>query len=339
MPDANTTKISPPEVTVDEKRPPAPASRIDDECPLTLYQVLTQELRHIRPATPGIDQLVDGDKPYAEEAGEDNDSKCPSGGDLNAVFKAYHGEKLAALCLSGGGIRSATFALGVVEALAKEKMLPCFDYLSTVSGGGYLGSWLSGWIRREQQIRNERLYEMSGEKLWSAYQRQDSFGVKSVQKKLNDKAADSNTRFDPAVEPKQMQFLREYSNYMTPRVGLLSADTWTFVSIYLRNLTLNWTIFLPMLGVLLLLPRLFLAAVSHDVPAPNVIWWVALVIVLSVVWVLTGVLTSLPGSDPPPESKDWRNDQGIMLRAILPLVGGVALTCVLMSWYAQLPAD
>jgi patatin-like phospholipase len=47
------------------------------------------------------------------------------------------------LALSGGGIRSATFCLGVVQTLAARKLLPQFDYLSTVSGGGYLGAFMS----------------------------------------------------------------------------------------------------------------------------------------------------------------------------------------------------
>jgi patatin-like phospholipase len=47
------------------------------------------------------------------------------------------------LALSGGGIRSATFCLGVVQTLAGRKLLEQFDYLSTVSGGGYLGSFMS----------------------------------------------------------------------------------------------------------------------------------------------------------------------------------------------------
>lgn len=47
------------------------------------------------------------------------------------------------LALSGGGIRSATFCLGVVQVLAARKLLPQFDYLSTVSGGGYLGAFMS----------------------------------------------------------------------------------------------------------------------------------------------------------------------------------------------------
>jgi hypothetical protein len=50
------------------------------------------------------------------------------------------------LALSGGGIRSATFSLGVLVALARRGLLTQFDYLSTVSGGGYLGSFLSAFL-------------------------------------------------------------------------------------------------------------------------------------------------------------------------------------------------
>ena len=44
------------------------------------------------------------------------------------------------LALSGGGVRSATFCLGLLRALAKHGVLHRFDYLSTVSGGGYIGA-------------------------------------------------------------------------------------------------------------------------------------------------------------------------------------------------------
>jgi Patatin-like phospholipase len=46
------------------------------------------------------------------------------------------------IALSGGGIRSATFSLGVLQGLAKLGLLKSFDYLSTVSGGGYIGGFL-----------------------------------------------------------------------------------------------------------------------------------------------------------------------------------------------------
>lgn len=56
------------------------------------------------------------------------------------------------LALSGGGIRSATFCLGVLQAMAQNKWIRKIDYLSTVSGGGYIGSFLGrlftrNWVR------------------------------------------------------------------------------------------------------------------------------------------------------------------------------------------------
>jgi len=64
-----------------------------------------------------------------------------------------HAMEATAVCLSGGGIRSASFSLGVLEGLARFSrraacqgdqvpLLDALDYLSTVSGGGYIGSWL-----------------------------------------------------------------------------------------------------------------------------------------------------------------------------------------------------
>jgi len=50
------------------------------------------------------------------------------------------------LAFSGGGIRSATVCLGVVQVLAKNELLAEVDYLSTVSGGGYFGSFLSSYL-------------------------------------------------------------------------------------------------------------------------------------------------------------------------------------------------
>lgn len=53
------------------------------------------------------------------------------------------------LALSGGGIRSATFCLGLLRALARNGVLHRFDYLSTVSGGGYIGAMWGRLFHRE----------------------------------------------------------------------------------------------------------------------------------------------------------------------------------------------
>src|SRR5262245_57771329 len=73
--------------------------------------------------------------------------------DLKTLHEKIHalvdtGGGRSALCLSGGGIRSASFGLGVLQALARRDLLFRFHYLSTVSGGGYIGGWLSAWRRR-----------------------------------------------------------------------------------------------------------------------------------------------------------------------------------------------
>lgn len=142
-------------------------------------------------------------------------------------------EKPIAVCFSGGGIRSAIFNLGVLQGLAKHGLLDKFHYLSTVSGGGYIGSWLSAWVKR------------------------DGGGINSVQDKLN---PDRYTAND--VEPKEITHLRSYSNYMSPRLGIFSSDTLTLIAVFLRNLLLNWTVLLPIIAAVLLLPRIILATLD-----------------------------------------------------------------------------
>ncbi|MCJ8510662.1 patatin-like phospholipase family protein [Rhizobium lemnae] len=50
---------------------------------------------------------------------------------------------LVGLALSGGGQRSAAFCLGVLQGLQSKDFIKHVDYLSTVSGGGYIGSTLT----------------------------------------------------------------------------------------------------------------------------------------------------------------------------------------------------
>ncbi len=58
--------------------------------------------------------------------------------------------KLVGISMSGGGIRSATFNLGVLQALADADLLRKIDYISAVSGGSYIASWLVGWNKRQE---------------------------------------------------------------------------------------------------------------------------------------------------------------------------------------------
>ena len=60
------------------------------------------------------------------------------------------------LALSGGGIRSATFAFGLLGVLARNRLLERFDLLSTVSGGGYIGGMLGRLLQRASSAADTR---------------------------------------------------------------------------------------------------------------------------------------------------------------------------------------
>lgn len=63
------------------------------------------------------------------------------------------------LALSGGGIRSATFCLGLLRGLAQRGVLKRFDYLSTVSGGGYIGAMFGRLVSRVGIEKAEKILE------------------------------------------------------------------------------------------------------------------------------------------------------------------------------------
>ena len=55
---------------------------------------------------------------------------------------------LSGIAVSGGGIRSASFSLGAMQKLAHAGLLRDAHYLSTVSGGGYMGASLTWYLSR-----------------------------------------------------------------------------------------------------------------------------------------------------------------------------------------------
>ena len=74
----------------------------------------------------------------------------PYGHNPKILLKGQEAFKLAGLALSGGGIRSAAICLGVLQGLNRLGVLDRFDYLSTVSGGGYIGASYSATSFAEQ---------------------------------------------------------------------------------------------------------------------------------------------------------------------------------------------
>ena len=149
----------------------------------------------------------------AQELHADLKDAAAERGRRQRVYECARQLNLSALCLSGGGIRSASVSLGVIQALVDRGLLCKFDYLSTVSGGGYIGCWLSAWLKRVGPGCSGDVIGQLGE-----------------------------NRSDPDNEPAPIRHLREYSNYLTPKLGLFSAGYLAALAIVMRNIAVNWLI-------------------------------------------------------------------------------------------------
>jgi hypothetical protein len=224
---------------------------------------------------------------------------------LRVLCREFHRAERSALCLSGGGIRSATFSLGVMSKLAEVGALGHFDYLSTVSGGGYAGSWLSAMIHR--------------------------IGVGNAISALNPKRdPGEGAVLDPEAQP--VRHLRDYSNFLNPDAKLTSADTWTLVSTVIRNVLLNWLILVPALLAMLLIPRVL----ELHVKGHPVAQWqgLALLVAGTIAAALNVRYTVLHL----PSSRRWvrktaNRGQIMFLQAwLLPLVLAAVLTSIAWKW-------
>ncbi|HET6409153.1 MAG TPA: patatin-like phospholipase family protein, partial [Chthoniobacteraceae bacterium] len=219
---------------------------------------------------------------------------------IHAETRANPAKATSALCLSGGGIRSATFCLGVLQSLARGGLLPRFDYLSTVSGGGYLGSWLSAWIYREKNPDT----------------------VFAYLSQPGSSAAD-------APEPPQLRHLRHYSNYLAPRLSVTSADTWALAGTFLRNLALNWLVLLPILFVLLILPRFFMAGIQTDGS------WTAIAGACTAAALALFLSTWYAASDLPSNGGRRGSDVSFVVWRLVPLVIGAHALALAWAWFAN----
>jgi hypothetical protein len=158
----------------------------------------------------------------------------------------------AGLALSGGGIRSATFCLGVLRGLASNGVLRRFDYLSTVSGGGYIGAALG-----------------------RMYQRFES--VTEVEKNIKDNQSE------------EIRWLRHNGRYLTPSGA---KDWGILFSVYLRAwLAIQWEYFIFTIFCcsIMVLPHLLGMEFFHYLPTSEVQYsieasikslWLALAVVI-----------------------------------------------------------
>lgn len=159
---------------------------------------------------PGVTETSTMSLEEARKKAEERLAKAQARGAETARPSSELG--LAGLALSGGGIRSATFNLGALQAFCKRGLFDQFDYLSTVSGGGYIGGMMSSL-------------------LWD--------------KDLRASAEEFPLRHDRGKEESpEIKHLRSGANYLAPR-GVL--DKIRIPALFLRGLVVNLILLLPYL--------------------------------------------------------------------------------------------
>lgn len=135
---------------------------------------------------------------------------------------------LMGLALSGGGIRSATFCLGVLQALARHDLLNKIDYLSTVSGGGYIGSSLSYFLKLKNAIDPET------NKAFGVGKEDFPYGTAEP--------GPMARRTESENDRKILHGLRSRGNYLTPGKGITLTSG---LGVVLRGILTNLLVWLP----------------------------------------------------------------------------------------------
>jgi len=141
---------------------------------------------------------------------EVEDPQSPSG---ERIRRPCENAGVVGLALSGGGIRSAAFCLGALQALDAAGVLKHVDYMSTVSGGGYIGCSLTASLEQLGSRPQSRGWEFP----YRSQLRED--------------------------EPPALQHIRDYSNYLFPQSGTFVRNA----SIYARGLAVNVLLIAPFL--------------------------------------------------------------------------------------------
>jgi hypothetical protein len=129
------------------------------------------------------------------------------------------------LSLSGGGIRSASFGLGALQALHAYSGIEGIDYLSMVSGGGYIGCSLTA----ATQESTEPGKAPDAQKFVPAQKVEDKFPFTNP------------NNYD---DTDAVRHIRDYSNYLVPHGTL---DFVTAIGLIGRGLVANVLIILPVL--------------------------------------------------------------------------------------------
>ncbi|MDH2346381.1 patatin-like phospholipase family protein [Bradyrhizobium sp. SSUT77] len=146
----------------------------------------------------------------------------------------------AGLALSGGGIRAATVSLGVLQALAERGLLKQFHYLSTVSGGGYIGSALS-WFWCKKRVDEENILSPSP----TAPPLRFGADARDFPFQEDQAPGPAKDPRDPGVRAAgNLEFLRNHGSYLTSGDGIGFAG---LIIAVVRTILLSLAVWLPLL--------------------------------------------------------------------------------------------
>ncbi|MBC3874656.1 patatin-like phospholipase family protein [Undibacterium flavidum] len=179
----------------------------------------------------------------------------------NADTSVAH-KGLVGLAFSGGGIRSATVNLGVLQGLRKLGLLKAVDYLSTVSGGGYIGSCYSAVNAATSAVStagssNAHASDAPDAPDPSAAQTANNATSNPVETKQA-LAHDALFQHQPGVpENPIFRHLRNNANYMAPN-GLI--DVLRVPAVFLRGMVINFLIVFPFILLFAALSALLITA-------------------------------------------------------------------------------
>jgi hypothetical protein len=136
---------------------------------------------------------------------------------------------VSGLAVSGGGIRSASFGLGVMQALVANNQLGKIDYMSTVSGGGYLGSALTWALHQDKNAGTSPENFPLGKRV-SKMDKNDPTEMTSLIQKEN----------------KLLDYIRQHSSYLTPTPSL---DIISFAAVVWRSMAISLFVYFSFLTV------------------------------------------------------------------------------------------
>ncbi len=202
-----------------------------------------------------------------------------------------------ALALSGGGIRSATFCLGILQSLARarapgassdkenprNRLIARFDYLSTVSGGGYLGSFFGSLFLPGRLRASSKAPVASSPEVQAA---KDAYKVLDYEPPGRIHTSVDYREAPPGEAP--LAWLRENGRYLTPGS---SGDIFYVLALSLRNLLALHVV----IGMPLLFSLAFAVLVQVGISSSVFCSPVAALLPMGLVQVLCGSLWWAPG--------------------------------------------